>query len=273
MRYEPRAPREGINVSPEHPMREAGTLVAGLVGVLVVAGVVAAFGVDLAVGLIPPDFEAKVFGAFGTGDDAEPEPRRDAVQAVLDRLAAHWPEAPYRFRVRLVAEPEPNAAALPGGWVLVTTGLLDTVTSENELAFVLAHELGHFRGRHHLRRLGRRAVYGLAVAALVGGSGAAGDLGSLAGELTSRGFDREQESEADAFGLGLLAAEYGHAAGAADFFEHLGDIGALGVDDVVAYFSTHPAGGDRVRTLEAEATAHGWATDAERRPLAGRLAR
>lgn len=273
MRYEPRAPREGINISPQHPLSEAATLVAGLLGLLVVAGVVVAFGVDLAVGLIPPEFEARAFAAFGAGTDPEPAPRRDAVEALVGRLAAHWPDAPYRFRVRLVEAPEANAAALPGGWLLVTTGLLDSVASENELAFVLAHELGHFRGRHHLRRLGRRAVYGLALAAVLGRSGAARDLGSLAGELTSRGFDRDQESEADAFGLALLAAEYGHVAGATDFFEHLGGVGALGVEEVVAYFSTHPAGSERILALEAEAEARGWATEAERRPLAGPLAR
>jgi predicted Zn-dependent protease len=165
-----------------------------------------------------------------------------------------------------------NAAALPGGSVLVTTGLLDAVASENELAFVLAHELGHFAGRHHLRRLGRRAVYGLALAALTGSGGAAGDLGALTGELTSRGFDRDQEREADAFGLGLLAAEYGHVDGASELFDHLG-AGTPQVEQVVAYFSTHPAGRDRIDALLAEATKQGWSSAGELRPLAGALAR
>jgi len=271
VRYEPRAPREGINVSPQHPLSEAATLVLGLVGVLVAAGFVVALGVDVAVRLIPPEFEARVFEAVAPAAEAEAEPRREAVQALLERLAAHWPGAPYRFQVRLLDEEAVNAAALPGGTVLVTTGLLDAVASENELAFVLSHELGHFSGRHHLRRLGRRAVYGLALAALTGQGGAAGDLGALTGELTSRGFDRDQEREADAFGLGLVAAEYGHVNGASELFDHLRE-GAPRVEDVVAYFSTHPAGSDRIDALGAEAAREGWATTGELRPLAGALA-
>jgi predicted Zn-dependent protease len=247
-------------------------LVAGLVGLLVAVGALVALGVDVAVRLIPPEVEARVFPEFPGGGEPSPDPRREAVQLLLERLAARWPEAPYQFRVRLLADAQVNAAALPGGSLLVTVGLLDAVGSENELAFVLAHELGHFAGRHHLRRLGRRAVYGLALAALTGHGGTGGDLGSFAGELTSRGFDRSQEREADAFGLGLLAGEYGHVAGAAELFAHFGSE-APAIDAVVAYFSTHPAGRDRIEALTAEAASRGWSSEAELRPLAGPLAR
>jgi len=253
MRFEPRAPREGINVSREHPLREAALLVAGLVGVLVLAGVVITLGVDLAVRLIPPDFESRAFQAFAPGE-AEADPpvavRVRTAQGILDSLARHWPDAPYTFRVRLLDEEVLNAAALPGGWVLVTRGLLETAESENELAFVLGHELGHFHGRHHLRRLGRQAVYGLALAAVLGRSGGAQSLGSVTGELTSRGFDRGQEREADAFGLELIAAEYGHAAGSTAFFERIDAPGGPGLERFVAYFSTHPGGRERIAEIE-----------------------
>jgi predicted Zn-dependent protease len=258
MRFEPRAPREGINVSRQHPLHEAALLVAGLVGVLVLAGVAITLGVDLAVGLIPPDFESRAFQAFAPGEadaDAPVAARVRTAQRILDSLARRWPDAPYTFRVRLLDDEMLNAAALPGGWVLVTRGLLETAGSENELAFVLGHELGHFHGRHHLRRLGRQAVYGLALAAVLGRSGGAQSLGSLTGELTSRGFDRGQEREADAFGLELIAAEYGHAAGSTAFFERIDSLGGPDLERFVAYFSTHPGGRERVEEIERLATA------------------
>jgi predicted Zn-dependent protease len=257
MRFEPRAPREGINVSREHPLEEASLLVAGLAGVLVLAGVVITLGVDVAVRLIPPDFESRAFQTFAPGDvEADPSvaSRVRTAQAILDSLARHWPDAPYTFRVRLLDDEMLNAAALPGGWVLVTRGLLETAGSENELAFVLGHELGHFHGRHHLRRLGRQAVYGLALAAVLGRSGGAQSLGSLTGELTSRGFDRGQEREADAFGLRLIAAEYGHAAGSTAFFERIDSLGGPRLERFVAYFSTHPGGRERIADIERMAT-------------------
>lgn len=97
--------------------------------------------------------------------------------ALLERLVASWPEAPFTFELALVEEEEPNAMALPGGAILLTSGLLETVDSENGLAFVLAHELGHYAHRDHLRSLSRGLALG-AVMALVTGSGsaAAGDV-------------------------------------------------------------------------------------------------
>lgn len=263
MRFEPRAPREGINVSREHPLREAGVLVAGLAGVLVLIGIAVTLGMDLAVGLIPPELESRAFGAFAAGESRVEDDTAKGVaaaQRVLDALARHWPDAPYAFRLHLLAEDSPNAAALPGGRVLVTRGLLEAVESENELAFVLGHELGHFHGRHHLRRLGRQAVYGLALAALLGRSGGARPLGSIAAELTSRGFDRGQEREADAFGLRLVGAEYGHAAGSTAFFERLDPPGGPALEGVVAYFSTHPGGRERIAEIERLAAAEGLST-------------
>lgn len=266
MRYEPRAPREGINVSARSPLGEFITLLAGLLAVLVVLGVAIGLGVDVAVRFIPPDFESRVFSGLEEELSPEAEASQRALQELLERLAAHWPECPYRLQASLMESEMLNAAALPGGRVLVTTGLLSAVGSENELAFVLGHELGHFQGRHHLRRLGRRVVYGLALAALLGRAGNAGDLGSSAGELTSRGFDRGQESDADAFGLGLVAAEYGHVAGAAELFEHLPG-GGPGLERLAAYLSTHPAGRDRSERIEALARERGWPVAGEIRPL------
>jgi Zn-dependent protease with chaperone function len=250
MQYEPRVPREGINVTPVHPLREAATLTLGIAGAMALLVAIAAFGVDLAVRAIPPDFEARRFeGLLAAADAAPPAPdgRDERARALLERLARRWRDAPYRFRLAVVPAAEANAAALPGGHVLVTRPLLDDAVSENEIAFVLGHELGHFHGRDHLRRLGRVVVYGLAFAAVFGQSGDPGDLGALSAELTSRGFDREQESAADAFGLDLVAAEYGHLAGAFDFFERMQRAGKG--TRLAAYFGTHPAAGDRVAAL------------------------
>ena len=103
----------------------------------------------------------------------------------------------------------PNALAFPGGLIVLTTGLLDGLGSENELALVLGHELGHYAGRDHLEGLGR----GLALAFTLGifgagESGSAAGLAALAAQLAARGHDREQETLADAFGLALEQAEY-----------------------------------------------------------------
>lgn len=261
MRFSPRAPREGINVSDTHPLKEAATLVLGLTVILVVMVLVIAWSVDVAVGFVSPQAEARIFaplrlehGLPGAVDDR----RQAAVQGLLDRLLVHWPDAAYDFRIVILTVGDANAAALPGGSILVTSALLDQIESENELAFVLGHELGHFRHRDHLRRLGRGAVYGLAVAAVAGSSGTSlPDFATVVGDLTARGFDREQERAADRFGLELVQAEYGHIGSSWHFFQRLADA-APSFERLIAYLSTHPASAERIEEILATARRRGW---------------
>ncbi len=242
-----------------------------MLGVIAIAAAsVAAIGVivDFVAPRIPPEYEVRWFSGWFDTDpqSAAPEPRVEALSDVLDRISAHWPDSAYSFRVRIWDEPEPNALALPGGTIVVTTGLLDAITSENELAFVLGHELGHFHNRDHLRGLGRGIGFSLVLFAIgIGGGGGAAQLAAVSGQLTQRGFDRGQESAADEFGLGLVVAEYGHTAGAADLFEHLGKPGETST--LNSYLSTHPLHTDRVDRLRAAARAAGWPLRGERRRL------
>ena len=249
-----------MNVSDVSPLRELARSAGSLLIGLALLGVFIAYSVDIAVRLIPPDFEKKAFGDLALvdpGGSGETDPQRADVENLLKRLAAHWPEAPYTFRVAVNAGAEPNAGAMPGGSIMVTSGLLSSVKSENELAFVLAHELGHYRGRHHLRRLGRAALYGLAASAILGQTGAAAGTGAMVTSLTERGFDRSQEEEADAFGLDLLSAEYGHVQEAGAFFDRIAT-SRVG-DRLIAYVSTHPAPGDRAARLVRLARERGYA--------------
>jgi Zn-dependent protease with chaperone function len=183
-------------------------------------------------------------------------------------MARHWPENPYTLRVVIWEEDQPNALAFPGGLVVVTTGLLDRAGSENELAFVLGHELGHFRNRDHLRGLGRGIAFAL-IAAAIGGSGAgdAAKLAALSQQLAARGFDRDQERDADRFGLELVAAEYGHVAGALAFFEQLEGPDDRGDAWLAAYLSTHPVHDERVDTLRDFAAERGFPSHGALRPL------
>ncbi len=261
MKFVPRAPREGINVSREHPLKEASTLILGLSAIFALAAAVMFFFVDLVITLVPAETEARVLGSWIPSDlelltDAE---RLADVEDLLSRLASHWPQAPYTFRAGILRQDEPNALALPGGLILITSGLLEQVESENELAFVLGHELGHFRHRDHLRQLGRGVALGLLLS-VAGGSESGLELGSAVTDLTARGFSRRQERQADRFGLEILAAEYGHVADAERFFERLEEAPDLG--RAIAYFSTHPATVERLEDLREYAAEHGW-------PLAG----
>jgi len=145
---------------------------------------------------------------------------------------------------------------LPGGLIIVTQGLLDKVESENELAFVLGHELGHYRNRDHIRALGRGIVLSLFFSVATG-SDAAG-LGLKVSDLALRSFSRKQESRADEFALAMVYTQYGHVNEAWRLFERWEDDESF--RELVPYLSTHPQAGDRVDSLEALALRENWPT-------------
>jgi len=259
MKFVPRTPRDGINVSREHPLKEAATVIVGVsVGIALLVVFLVLF-VDLVILLVPARTEARVFVSWAREGPVLEDSRADEVarvEALLGRLADHWPDAPYAFRVEIADDREPNAIALPGGLIVITAGLLDQVESENELAFVLGHELGHFRHRDHLRRLGRGIALKLLLTVLRRDEGAL-QLGGAVSDLTVRGFSRAQENRADRFGLELVEAEYGHVAESWRFFERATGEDA-GLDAFVAYLSTHPAAAERIGELRGEARERGW---------------
>jgi len=263
--FDPSLPEDGINVSPTHPLREAVVLVLGITGVVAVGAVLLTLLLDRLVALVPVSLEQRIFsGLVAEADEgAEPDPRTARIQALLERLLEHWPEHAYAVRVEVLDEALPNAFAFPGGRVILTRGLLDQVESENELAFILGHELGHYRGRDHLSGLGRGVALSLVMAAL--GRGA--ELAGLAAVMAQRGFDRDQELAADIFGLNLVATEYGHVAGAWDLFERLPDPESAFERGVGSYLATHPLDDERIAALLRLASERGWSSSRQTEPF------
>jgi len=267
VRFIPKKPREGINVSDVHPLAEASTLILGLTAIFVAVALLLIFIIEVALYFVPATTEAELFADWMPEDLIAVSPgdnRLHQTQLLVDRLASHWAKAPYKFRVEVDDSEMANAMALPGGLIIVTQGLLDEVESENELAFVLGHELGHFRNRDHLRALGRGIVISLFFTVITGNDVAG--LGIKATDITLRGFSRKQESKADEFGLAVVYAEYGHVREASRLFERW-DNADSNKRAFISYLSTHPQPGDRVDDLQAIADRDGWPSDGPITPL------
>lgn len=270
MNFEPRLPRDDVNVTPRHPLKDGAVLVAGVIVVVAVVIGLASLLVDRLVPYLPPSWEATIFPDFEAmrftpTNEIEKAHERE-LEALLGRLLIHWPDRPDGLRVGLLESSQPNALAFPGGLILVTTGLVEQVASENELAFVLGHELGHYRERDHVRSLGRGLALALVLSAM-GQSGTVAELAALSGQLSTRGFSREQESHADAFGLMLVEAEFGHIAGATDFFEKLPAPDTVLERTLASYLATHPLSEERIEDMERLAQEKGWETEGETRTL------
>lgn len=224
MKFSPKALAGNVNVSSGHPLTELGWLLGGLLTLLMAVYLAFWLISELVAPRVPVAVEVwagqHLLGQLEQKSNPSLQQRLDGLLAVLP---AESPLLRYNFSVSVANNEDVNALALPGGHIVVFSGLLKEIRSENELAMILAHELGHYAHRDHLRGMGRGLGMTLVLATLFGQeSRAAGIASNFFTGLEMR-YSQEQENAADSFGLQLLAARYGHAGGASDFFERLAD--------------------------------------------------
>ena len=139
-----------------------------------------------------------------------PERVRDpALQRYLNELNCRLaPDLCADIRIYLVRQPYLNAFMAPNGMMVLFTGTLARAENEAQLAFVMAHEIGHYRSRHSIENWRHQKNVSNVMAGigtLTGGS-AAGIVAVLGAYANLASFSREQEREADTLGFSALAA-------------------------------------------------------------------
>jgi len=131
----------------------------------------------------------------------EDQELQEYVQSIGESLAlkSHRPNLIYRFTV--LDSPDINAFALPGGYIYINRGLMSYFSSEEELAAVLGHEIGHVTARHSVRQYSQSQLMGILSAAIEVNAGrTAGNIANLASGALLSGYGREMELEADDLG-------------------------------------------------------------------------
>jgi len=213
--------------------------------------------VELAVSRIPVEWEQKLgestYRDFLTHQEVMKEgPAVTALGEMTQRLTEQIPNNPYKFEVTVVKSDIINAFALPGGHVVVFTGLMKKAESGQEVAGVMSHELNHVLQRHGLERIVKSLGLLTVVAIVLGDQqGLVGMMKQLGVELLTLKFGREQETEADLTGLQLLQRAKIDPSGMIRFFERLSkeDEGRM------EWLSTHPMSTARAERLKAELAA------------------
>lgn len=192
-----------------------------------------------------------IVAQYGLYDDEE-------LSAYVNRLGqritkvSQRPQLDYTFRV--LDSPVINAFALPGGYVYVTRGILAHFNSEDELAGVVGHEVGHVVARHGAEQMSRAQLAGLGLG-----------LGSIFSETFAQyagiaqtgvgllflSFSRDQESESDRLGVEYATKLGYNAHRMAAFFDTLKRQGEKSGQSLPGFLSTHPDPGDREVTVNA----------------------
>ncbi|HEX5421090.1 MAG TPA: M48 family metalloprotease [Gammaproteobacteria bacterium] len=181
------------------------------------------------------------------------------VASVGHKLAADTerPDLPWEFHV--VDDPSPNAFALPGGFIFVTRGLIDLMTSEAELAGVLGHEIGHVTAKHSVVQLSRQQIaqLGLGLGAVL--SPQIAQLSQLANQgldLLFLKYSRDDERQADALGFKYMVNEGYDPKQMTDVFQALEQSSKLaGASPLPGWLSSHPSDPERIASAKARVAA------------------
>ena len=168
------------------------------------------------------------------------------IAAVCDRK-----EIDYHFYV--LDDDEVNAVSLPGGYVYINKGLIEKVDNDDELAGVIAHEVGHIVARHSIKKLQAAQGYSiLRVLVAATGSGEAGAAADSAFTELLLGYGREDELLADQLGARYSRAAGYNPQGMISFLIKLQKIDRRKPLQARNYFKTHPYAPDRIRVVKQE---------------------
>ncbi len=173
-----------------------------------------------------------------------------AVYVIKERLIDSIGLTEYDYNVMVVQSEEINAFATFGGNIVVFSGLISFTERPEELAAVIAHEMGHIEHRHVVDRIIKELGIALLFGILTGGDAVLID--EISRTIASTVFDRRQEEEADEFSLALLEKCSLSPRNLGSFFRRLDDkLG--GYDRKLEMFMTHPNNMSRIkRSFEYE---------------------
>jgi len=181
------------------------------------------------------------------------------VNAIGQRLVKYLGEQPFKYQFFVLDMAEPNAFALPGGYVYVSRGILALANSEDELAGVISHEIMHVHKRHGLQQAKKSILPGvIQLPGAIVGSVINEELGqvintpaALGSGLLLSSYSRSHETEADELGVELMAAAGYEPTALPTILDHLHEeVEAItGEEETFSYFDSHPFTPNRVTNL------------------------
>jgi Zn-dependent protease with chaperone function len=231
-----------------------GTCLGVVILVTIAISMLTSVMVRSLVARIPPEWEQEL------GDEQMAELKQTevfledaALKTQLDRamkpLLAVLPTNRVAFKSYIIEDPIPNACALPGGHVLVTTGLLKLAERPEEVAGTVAHEIAHVTQKHGFRHIISSAGPFLVFRLFLGGKGLSGLIAQGSGLLVSQSFSQDYELEADGVGWDYLVAAHIDPRGLTEMLRKLQAVEKKSDVQEISTFNSHPPTEKRIRRL------------------------
>lgn len=168
----------------------------------------------------------------------------EAINTIGKRLKSGIKNPEYRYKFHIVISDHVNAFTLPGGNIVIYTGLIELCDNPEELASVIAHEMGHAENKHIVTRLMKEFGLSVLMSTILNDQG--GAISSMLKSVISAKFDRDQERQADDFAFRTMEASNLDPVHFADLFEKMiekeGSYGTL-----MEMIMTHPNSESRIK--------------------------
>ena len=176
----------------------------------------------------------------------------EPVQKLLERLKAANPDDPFNYKLDVIDSSTVNAFALPGGQMVILTGLLDAAETPEQIAGVIAHEMAHISKRHGLQGIARSVGLIVAIDLMIGDAGGLVVLGAEIAQFAAQNsYSREHEAEADYVGVELLYKASINPDSLAGFFRIL-EAETEDMPSIPEWMSTHPEHAARINAIQEQ---------------------
>ncbi|MDX1920027.1 MAG: M48 family metallopeptidase [Candidatus Caenarcaniphilales bacterium] len=268
MRYNPQKIEGNLNVTDQFPLKELFVLLAGFIGIFIAAYVILGFAVELIMPHIDLKTENKLMKLMNSSASPTKEiagipiglrQKNDRLlENVLRKLISNSSMSLPEIKIRYVNNETINAYAHIDGTIEIHSALFSKMSTENELAFVIAHELGHYAYKDNLKVLGRKLVLLFLGTTFLGADNGLNKMMLNTLGATESKFNQVQEERADKYAIELLNKTYGHIGGANSSFSK---ILKTNEPEALYVFSTHPNPSKRLETISREINLKGYKVD------------
>jgi predicted Zn-dependent protease len=167
-----------------------------------------------------------------------------AMHVITKRLISNIGPTDYEYKIKVIDNPQINAFTLPGGNIFVYSGLIEFSEDPEEVAAVLAHEIGHAEKRHVVKKLVKELGIAIVFSVLTGGDAVI--LKEVTRTAASTVFDRGQEKEADDYSFALMERSKLEPKAMATFFRRINDKFG-GPNESMEILMTHPNNNSRIK--------------------------
>jgi predicted Zn-dependent protease len=223
---------------------------------------------SVAANQVPPEWEESlgktVFAQYSVDYDMMTDKQvEEILLPITAKLTSAIVESPYAYKIHIVNDESINAFALPGGYIVIHSGLILKAANAEEVLGVLAHEISHVTEKHGLRNvisaLGTYLMVDLLLGDATGLLAMAGDAAPI---LINQSYSRDFEREADRIGFDLLNRAQINPVGMRDFFYKIQQEEQQRLEKVEddntrelmqaasSILSTHPATQERIEYIQ-----------------------